>query len=142
RMIRLRNPGSRRAAGGVTLIALMIAVVIVAILAAIAVASYDFAMVKARRGAAEGCLQEGAQYMERYYTTNLTYASAAAPTCSQDVSGYYTVGFAASEPTATTYKLQAVPISGKQNDSLCGTLTVDNKGAKTASGSGGVASCW
>ncbi len=130
-----------RANAGFTLIELLIAIAIVAILATIAIASYDFAMIKARRGAAEGCLQEAAQYMERFYTTNLTYTGASAPQCSQDVSPFYTVAFSAGQPTATTYGLQAAP-TGAQNDSRCGTLSIDHRGIKGATGSAGAAGCW
>lgn len=131
---------SCRASMGFTLIELLIAIAIVAILATIAMASYDFAMIKARRGAAEGCLQEAAQYMERFYTTNLTYAGALAPQCSQDVSPFYTVSFNGAT-TATTYALQAVPTTA-QNDSRCGTLSIDHRGIKGATGSAGAAGCW
>lgn len=132
---------SCRASMGFTLIELLIAIAIVAILATIAMASYDFAMIKARRGAAEGCLQEAAQYMERFYTTNLTYAGAARPACSQDVEPFYSVDFSAGEPTVTTYGLQAAPTTA-QNDSRCGTLTIDHRGIKGATGSAGAAGCW
>jgi len=133
----------KRNAAGFTLLELMIVVGIVAILAALAISGYGFAMVKSRRAAAEGCLQEAAQSLERYYTTNLTYVGAAAPTCSQSniTPTFYAIGPAAGEPTATTFKVQAVPTS-KQNDSRCGTLTIDHKGIKTASGTGGVSACW
>ena len=60
----------------------MIVVAIAGILMAIAVASYEFAVVKSRRSAAQGCLTEAAQYMERYYTTKLSYVDAAIPGCS------------------------------------------------------------
>ena len=136
-----------RNSAGFTLLELMIVVGIVAILAALAISGYGYAMVKSRRAAVEGCLQESSQFMERFYTTNLAYDKdtdgndVAAPTCSQDSTPYYTVGFGAGEPTATTYVLEAVPTS-KQKDSRCGTLTIDNKGIKTASGTGGVAACW
>ena len=56
----------RVSAAGFSLIELMVAVAIVAILVAVAVGSYDFAMVKTRRGVAKACLANGAQYMERY----------------------------------------------------------------------------
>jgi len=138
-----------RNSAGFTLLELMIVVGIVAILAALAISGYGYAMVKSRRAAVEGCLQESAQFMERFYTTNLAYDETPAPDneavpdpqCSQDVTPYYKVDFAAGEPTPTTYKLEAVP-TGKQKDSLCGTLAIDYKGIKTASGTGGVSACW
>lgn len=128
--------------GGFTLIELLIAVAIVGILAAAAVASYDYAVVKTRRGAAKGCVTEGAQYMERYYTTNMTYAGATLPACSDDVTRFYRVEFAGT-PDASTYTVQAVPLGAQaSSDTLCGTLSLDQVGNRTASGSGGVAACW
>ena len=56
---------------GFTLIELMIVVAIIAIIAAIAYPSYINSVVKTKRAAAEGCVSEYANYMERYYTTNL-----------------------------------------------------------------------
>jgi type IV pilus assembly protein PilE len=141
----LRRPGR---ASGFTLIELMITVAIVAILVAIAISSYEFAMVKTRRGAAEGCLLETAQYMERFYTTNLTYvgADAALPKCSSDVSTYYsTFPTFAAGPDAKSYKLQLVP-QGRQasKDAQCGTLTVDQAGIKGAGDNAlaTIAKCW
>lgn len=123
---------SRRAVRGFTLIELMVTVAIVAILAGIAIASYDFAVVKSRRSAAAACLTERAQAMERYYTTNLTYVDAPAPAaCSADISpDHYTVAFEG-VPTATAYELRAVP-QGSQasSDGKCGTLTVNAQGVR------------
>lgn len=136
----------RKRTAGFTLLELMIVVGIVAILASLAIAGYGFAMVKSRRAAAEGCLQEGSQYMERFFTTNLAYdkdtggTNVTAPVCSQDVTPYYALTFSAG-PTATSYTLQAAPTT-KQKDPRCGTLTIDNKGIKTASGTAGVTGCW
>ena len=126
---------------GFSLMELMIVVAIIGILAAIAIASYDWAMVKGRRAAAEGCLQEHARYMERYYTTNLTYVDAAAPVCTQDkLNTFYTVGFNGT-PDASTYIVEAVPTAA-QHDARCGTLSIDNKGVKGETGTGTVADCW
>lgn len=134
---------------GFTLMELMIVVAIVGILAALALSGYQWAMVKGRRAAAEGCLQEHAQYMERFFTTNMAYDkdpsnnASAGPTCTQDkiAPTFYTVRFVAGQPTATTYAIEAVPTAA-QHDTLCGTLTIDNKGVKTESGTGSVADCW
>jgi type IV pilus assembly protein PilE len=128
---------ARRAAGGYTLIELMVTVAIVGILMAIAVASYDFATVKTRRSAAQGCLTEGAQYMERYYTLHFSYVGAVLPDCSADVSDFYAVGFSGT-PDADSYAIQAVP-NARQKDSTCGTLSVDSAGTK---GANNVDSCW
>jgi type IV pilus assembly protein PilE len=134
---RTEAPRRRGSAAGFTLIELMIAVAIVAILVAVAVGSYDFAVVKTRRGAAKACLASGAQYMERYHTLNFSYEDAALPPCSSDVTDYYTVGFDGT-PDADTFKIQAVPNS-KQKDSTCGTLWLDATGVK---GANNVDSCW
>ena len=127
----------RHRAAGFTLIELMIAVAIVAILVAIAVGSYDFAVVKTRRGAAKACLASGAQYMERYHTIHFSYEDAVLPACTSDVTDYYAVGFDGT-PDADTFKIQAVP-NAKQKDSACGTLSLDSTGVK---GANDVDACW
>ena len=125
-----------RTTAGFSLLELMIVVGIVAILASLAIAGYDYAMRKTRRAAAQGCLTEGAQRAERFYTTHMTYTGAPAPTCSTDVSKYYAVRFAAGEPTNTTYLLEAVP-QGPQRKDSCGTLTLNDRTQKTPA-----TDCW
>ncbi|MCC8361854.1 type IV pilin protein [Lysobacter sp. A6] len=122
---------------GFTLLELMITVGIVAILASLALAGYDFATRKTRRAAATGCLTQQAQAMERHYTTTMTYLGAAIPACSSDVTPYYTIRPAAGEPTATTYTLEAVPIGGQAKDT-CGTLSLNHTARKTPATQG----CW
>src|SRR5215469_15393153 len=69
----VRHTARTGAAAGFTLIELMIVVGIIAVLVAIAYPSYQQHIIKTNRTAAEGCLSEYSNYMERYYTTNLTY---------------------------------------------------------------------
>ena len=133
---------------GFTLIELMIVVAVVAVLAAIANAAYGFAVVKSRRASAKGCVMEGSQYMERYYTTKLTYndiitpAPPVLPGCSNDVTKFYTISFSG-VPDATTYIVRAVPIGAQLTaDTKCGTLTIDQTGTRTKSGTGTLAECW
>ena len=134
---------------GFSLIEIMITVVIIAVLAGIAMASYSWAMIKARRSAAAGCVQESAQYMERFHTTNMSYVNAdgsapALPACSADVNRFYTVSMAAS--SATGFSITAVPIAGspQARDTECATLQIDQQGARSASGtlSATPEKCW
>lgn len=133
-----RNCAARQA--GFTLVELMIVVAILGILAGIAYASYAQSVIKSRRSAAAACLQERAQLMERYYTTKLTYVGASAPAACDGLSRFYTVQFNGT-PTAKTFAITAVP-SSLQNDSKCGTLSIDQKGGRGASGTDGANGCW
>jgi|LNAP01.1.fsa_nt_gb type IV pilus assembly protein PilE len=128
---------------GFSLLELMITVAIVAILATIAYASYQAQIVKSRRAAGASCLQERAQFMERFYTTTLTYEGAPAPpACDAEVASYYTISFVAA-PTARAFTLQAAP-QGIQatRDTKCATLTINQQGLRTVSGTGTEADCW
>ena len=135
-----RWPGRRRA-GGFTLIELMIAVAIVAILASIANASYQSFVIKSRRAAAATCLQERAHFMERYRTTNLTYVGAPDPAqCGPDLDAFYTI--AVGNVTAKTFTLTADPKGAQTKDTKCGKLGITQSGVRTTSGEGGEAECW
>lgn len=131
---------------GFSLIELMVAVTIAAIVMAIAIPSYTQYTQRGRRAAAQSCLIELSQFMERFYTTNLAYVTGTPPvpptlptlTCRQDLIDFYTFDFTAA-PTATTYSLQASVVDpGAQADDMCGDMTLTNTGARTPLTDG----CW
>src|SRR5690606_8316811 len=131
--------GARRVEG-FTLIELVIVVAVIAILGAIANASYKGYVIKSRRAAATTCLEERAQFLERYYTTNLTYTGAPNPAqCGPELAPYYDISLNVTD--SKSYTLTATPTS-QQDDPKCGTLTLNARGQRTASGPSGVADCW
>lgn len=145
----MRDP-LRRRQRGVTLIELLVAVVIVGILGMIAYPNYTSHLVKSRRAQATACLQEAAQYMERFYTTNLRYDQTATtsiavslPTtaCIQDLNGRYVLSIAS--VSANAFALKATPQGAQATaDTQCGTLGLSQAGTKTITGTGTVAACW
>lgn len=136
-----------RKSGGFTLIEVMITVAIVAILASIAYPSYLRYIIRSNRSAAQGYMLEVTNLQQRYlldaraYAADLATLNSSAPS---HVSSNYTVTTA--PKTGTTlpgFRVTATPIGSQlARDTDCAQLTIDESGAKTASGNNGVAGCW
>jgi type IV pilus assembly protein PilE len=129
---------------GFTMIEVMIACAIVAILAALAYPSYLSSVQKGRRTDAKSALIGAAGQLERYFTERSTYSTATlgsggiAPSTS--LNGYYTLTL--TFPTGRLYLLSAVP-TGIHAGDPCGTFTYDDQGAKNVSGGTMSATdCW
>jgi type IV pilus assembly protein PilE len=129
---------------------MMVVVAMVAILAAIALPSYQSSVRKARRADARAALATTAQLMERYSTEHggTGYSTATLSVVpggtvvakpSSD-NGYYTL--ALSNLAVGTFTLSAVP-QGAQAADACATFTLDERGVRGLSGSTlAVADCW
>lgn len=130
---------------GFTLIELMVAVAIVGVLSMLAYPSYTQYVLRTHRATAAACLQELALQMERRLTIQMAYNS---PTtlpvaaCVAANQARYTFSFSSNQPTATTYSIQAVPAGAQAPDNLCGTLSLDQSGARAKTGTADVQSCW
>jgi type IV pilus assembly protein PilE len=140
------NVGSNR---GFTLIELLIAVAIVAILATIAVAAYTSQVQKSRRTDARSALLDIAGREEKLFSTanaysavpsDLGYGAVAAVWPITVGSGYYQVTVLV--PTADTYSITATPFGTQLNDTTCASLSVNQLGAQTSTGTGTAATCW
>jgi len=130
---------SARAERGFTIIELLIALAVVAILVGVAVPTYQDSVRKSRRGQAKSDLAEAAQAMERSYTLNNTYVVAGKTTVAdytgfgqspQKGTKFYDLSFDGAV-AAGTFKIVAKPVTGTgQEKDACGTLSIDNTGKK------------
>ncbi|MEM1110595.1 MAG: type IV pilin protein [Pseudomonadota bacterium] len=137
---------------GFTLIELLIVIVVVGILAFVALPGYQDAMEKGRRADAHKALMDAANRQEQFmldrssYTADMTALGFSAdPMVSDD--GYYSVDRVAATNcalTATTcYVLRATPVAGsvQSRDGNCTSLTLDSRGARSATGAN-ASECW
>ncbi len=135
------NPKSH---AGVTLIELMVVVAIIGILAAIGYPSYQDYVIRSKRADAQAIMTEDAQFLERYFTTKGTYTGATLSTSQSQAPKSGTPAYNIAvviNGGGVGYTLTAAP-TGSFADPQCGTLTVDQTGARTSTGTGSLADCW
>lgn len=141
-----------RRSRGFSLIELVVTIVIVAILASIAIPSYQTYVLKSHRTDAKTALLDMASLEERYFSaqnaysqlpTDLGYTTPAFPVIVGN--GYYQVSLTtftpATPPTALVpagtpayYQFTATPLGVQVNDTACTSFVLDSKGVQTATG--------
>jgi len=146
----------RSALRGFTLVELMVTVAVLAILATIAATSYTSQIQKSRRTDARSAVMDLAGREEKLFSTTnaytntalaLGYAAAATPWPITIGSGYYNVSVTSPDLTqpATTqpnYLITATAINAQVSDTQCTTLSVDQTGKQSSTGTAPVATCW
>ena len=138
---------------GFTLIELMIAVAIIAIVVRLAYGQYTSQITRAKRSAVESFMVSVAAREEQSMLNSRSYFAIATGATAEwtavnitvpaDVGSNYTVTVTANNAaTPPSYTVTAVP-QGNQanNDKQCGTVTYTQAGVKGAS-LGSVANCW
>ena len=144
---------------GFTLVEIMVVLAIVMTIAAIAMPSYTENINRSKRAEAKAQLLEAAQYMQRFYSQNDSYAQnragkavaipdalARVPRSAASGSQNYTIGFATPAPTVATFTLQAAPrAGGSMASDKCGTFTLTQAGQRGLAGNAAgttADSCW
>lgn len=147
----LRPPQASR---GFTLIEVMIAVAIVAILASVAYPAYQDSIRKGRRSEAFAALSAVQQAQERWRSNNASYAANSVLAtawpgglgqASATASGYYGIAIATDPaPTGTAYIATATAASGtsQASDGNCKVIGVRMNGGNLAYGSGATSINW
>ena len=137
-----------RSSKAFTLIELMIVIVVIGILAAIAYPNYTEHVRRGKRAEVKAALMEGAQALERYYSTHGSYldsegnfADTFATQAPAPGAANYTIA-AQGAPTATTYQLRATRTGSMANDP-CGDFQISQTGERTlANATRTAAQCW
>lgn len=150
-----RDPSSPARTAGFTLIELMIAVVIGAILLAIAIPSYRSQVWKSHRTDAKTAVLDLAAREQRYFSLqstfttsapNLAYGGAAATFPMNVGSGYFSVNVTApAGANPPTFTITATAIGSQTGDTSCASFTVDNTGRQSSldsSGADSTTTCW
>lgn len=138
---------AERSPRGFTLIEVIIAMTIIAILAAVAIPAYTQYVTRGHRSEARGTLLQAAQWMERWRTERGTYqdggvAPSLPPTLAvSPPNGAARYNITVATPGPGEFTLTAAP-TGSMDGDPCGNFTVNNRGARDRSGTESFDTCW
>lgn len=146
------RPSCRRALKGFTLVELMIVVALVAIMAALAMPSYESYMRKARRTDAKNALLDLAIREEKFFSIHNRYSTSAADlgypslphaVASSGRGSFYALSLAGD---ASSYTAKATPTGAQMKDTQCYAFTLMQSGLRGNRNAGGevlpAAPCW
>ena len=130
---------------GMTLVELLIVVAIVAILASVALPSWNSQVQKARRADARNTLMFVQVEQEKYRADNGSYASSMSAlglsTYNSTSRDYYNVSIVSS--SATAFVASAAPnTNGGQNGDSCGTFAINQSGPDGSGSYASISECW
>lgn len=138
-------------ARGFTLIELMVAVAMAAVLATIALPSFLEQSARARRSNMQAALLEDAGYMQQYYASHNAFSDTPAPQLPlaqspRDGTASYAIAVSVPASDPSSFVLTATR-SGAMAADPCGDFTYDNLGrrdlvAGTAADGRDAANCW
>lgn len=136
----------RRPAAGFSLIEIAIVVVVLAIIAMIALPSYQRAMQKSRRAEGKAFLHTILAAQERHYTTTNRYtddptATGMPGSIESQPGRFYTIASMRISDEAQTVVVTVQP-QGSQVGDPCGNLSLDSKGRRDADGQSASQTCW
>ncbi len=147
----LRPPPARPRQSGFTLIEVMIVVVVIGLLAAVAIPSYQSFVRKGHRADARAAIYTMMQQQERWYTQNNTYVAVANSSASSQFKNWTGDSFATAK-----WRLAAAACAGQQinacvqitaspvapyTDPEVGNLSLTSAGARSCTGTD-TSACW
>ena len=151
----MTGKGSRRARRGFTLVEVLTALVVIAVLTAIAVPTWRTHLLRARRGDGMAALIALQSAQDRYFGRNARYATAAQLAASppaglglaeNSARGFYRIELeATSDGLGYTATARVLPQEGQAADTRCVELGIDHNGIRRAQDADGVdraADCW
>ena len=135
-----------RSNNGFTLIELVVAIAILAIVIGIAIPSYTTWVTNTNRAEGKTLLMNTANALERCYTRFSAYNHQDCPVSfpiDSENDWYRVAAPATGELTATTFVLTAQPQNAQATrDTRCANLTLNHRGVRGISGTGTVGDCW
>lgn len=138
----------RAAERGFTLMEIMITVIIIGILAAVAIPTYQEYVRQGQRSEGAAYAMQLATAQERFFTMRNTYTTTATDLSMNDFSGAsasmsswtYAITAGTTGDIATSFMVTGT--NSHTDDAKCTEIAIDQTGSKTYTGSGSSKDCW